>query len=149
MSGPPREPGSRKHLKMFTDTTITDDPPASEAQQPAPAPANLADQPEPKRPPQSGVAAARRCPKGNGRDRSIGENGDRYPGLLFDVPNTSWRVVVCAEGRQWIIQQREGKDKWVSRKFFATKRRLAVVLKQPVGSRAFKAIQHKIEKLPI
>jgi hypothetical protein len=134
---------------MLDGTTTLHNPVDLEAAQPAGPLANLADQPKPKRPPQTLLDAAHRCPKPNGRDRSVGENGDRYPGVLFDVPNTSWRVVVCAEGRQYIAQQREGRDRWASRKFFTNRRRLGVVLRQLVGARAFKAVQAKIEALPI
>ena len=134
---------------MLLDTTNTDDLINLEPAQPAGPAANLSDQPEPKRPPQALLAAARRCPKPDGRDRSVGENGDRYPGRIFEVPGTNWRVVVCAEGRQYIAQQREGRDRWTSRKFFTNRRRLGVVLRQLVGARAFRAVEATIAALPI
>ena len=87
-------------------------------------------------------------PAGKG-DRSRWEIGDNYPGVLFAIPGTAWRVAVCAKGYCWILQQREGKDRWHSRKFFARKARLALVLKELVGTKAFKAIEAKIEALPI
>lgn len=134
---------------MYVDTTNTDYPSPAEALEPGPPPANKADQPKPKRPPTALKSAARRYENADGRDRSVGESGDSYPGRLFDVPGTNWRVVVCVQGRQWVLQQREGKDRWLGRKFFSNKRRLALVLKTLVPDRAFRAIQHEIEKLPI
>jgi hypothetical protein len=83
-----------------------------------------------------------------GRDRSKGESGDNYPGALFSIPGTAWRVSVCREGRQWVLQQRRAKDHWGSRKFFATKRRLAVVLPTVVGTQAAALVKDKIEALP-
>jgi hypothetical protein len=81
-------------------------------------------------------------------DRSKWESGDQYPGALFAVPGTNWRVAVCAKGYCWMLQQREGRDRWISRKFFATKKRLAVVLTELVGDRAFRAVKAKVDELP-
>jgi hypothetical protein len=36
------------------------------------------------------------------RDRSLGEGGDNYPGTLFSIPGTTYRVAVCAKGYCWI-----------------------------------------------
>lgn len=134
---------------MYVDIANTDNSDSALAPQPGPPPADPTAGLKPKRPPAPSLEASRRCPKPDGRDRSLGESGDAYAGSLFDVPGTSWRVVVCAQGRQWIAQQREGKDHWVSRKFFANKRRLAAVLKTLVPDRAFQAVKDKIEALPI
>lgn len=134
---------------MVSTTTNTDYPSPAEGPQPGPPPAGPIGKPKRKRPPTARKSAARGYENADGRDRSLGESGDTYPGRLFDVPGTNWRVVVCVQGRQWILQQCEGRDRWQSRKFFASKRRLAVVLKGLVPDRAFQAVKDKIEALPI
>lgn len=107
----------------------------------------------PPRPPKSALARVSegRPPDGAGkpRDRSKGEAGDLYPGALFRVPGTPWRVAVCHEGRQWILQQREARDHWVGRKYFSNKQRLAVVLRELVSPAAYRAIEPQIAALPI
>jgi hypothetical protein len=82
-------------------------------------------------------------------DRSKWESGDQYAGVLFIVPGTNWRMAVCAKGYCWMLQQREGRDRWISRKFFTNKRRLAVVLTELVGEQIAAAVKDKIEALPI
>lgn len=76
------------------------------------------------------------------------ERADSYRGVLFPIPNTNWRVAVCREGRQWLLQQREAKDHWESRKYFARKGRLATVIRDHLGEAAFQSVQSKIEALP-
>ena len=83
------------------------------------------------------------------RDRSSGESGDDYPGVRFHVPGTNWRVAACAKGYCWLLQQRRAKDHWESRKFFATKKRLAVVLADLVGAEVAAKVKDKIDALPI
>ena len=134
---------------MLLSTTITDDPLAPEAQQPGPPVANLSDQPEPKRPPAARNSRLTHGQNGSGPDRSQRETSDAYGGALFPVPGSPYRVAVCAKGYCWILQIRRGADRWEGVKFFATKRRLAVVLRQLVGARVFRAVQDKIEALPI
>lgn len=36
------------------------------------------------------------------------EGDDRYCGVIFEIPETQWRVAVCKDGYQWLLQQREG-----------------------------------------
>src|SRR5262245_58096488 len=44
---------------------------------------------------------------------ATGERYDAYAGALFQIPGTTYRIAVCQEGRQWILQQREAKDHWL------------------------------------
>jgi hypothetical protein len=83
------------------------------------------------------------------RDRSLGEAGDNYPGALFPIPGTTYRVAVCAKGFCWMLQQREARDHWISRKFFASMARLAKVLPEVVGPDAAALVMPLVEALPI
>jgi len=65
------------------------------------------------------------------------------------IPSTTWRVAVCPKGYCWLLQQRQGRDRWVSRKFFSRKARLAVVLKELISPEAFQAVEARIAALPI
>jgi hypothetical protein len=58
-------------------------------------------------------------------------------------------VAASADGRCWILQQREGRDHWIGRKYFSNRRRLAVVLKKLVSPDAFRAVEAKIAALPV
>lgn len=44
------------------------------------------------------------------------ERDDNYWGVALSL-NDKWRVVVCSEGRQWILQYKRTRDRWTSRKF--------------------------------
>lgn len=117
---------------------------------------DLADVPAPSRrscPPKTALARVlgSDCPprQRKARDCSLGEGGDNYPGALFSIPGTLPRVAVCAKGYCWTLQQREARDHWISRKFFASKTRLAKVLPEVVGPDAATLVMPKIEALPI
>ena len=99
--------------------------------------------------PQVGNAERRTQVRVSKTERSRWESGDQYSGVLFGIPGTNWRVAVCAKGHCWMLQQREGRHRWISRKFFATKKRLAVVLIKLVGEQAFGAVKDKVDALPI
>jgi hypothetical protein len=121
------------------------DPPNGLSDGPAPA--------RPSGPPKTALARVPEpaCPPANrrARDRSLGESGDRYPGALFAIPGTNYRVAVCAKGYCWILQQREARDHWIRRKFFASKARLAKVLPEVVGPNTAAAVMPLVEALPI
>jgi len=87
--------------------------------------------------------------KTRNRDRSTGESGDQYPHVLFPIPRTHYRVALCPAGWQYLVQQREAKDRWINRKFIARKAHLAVVLKRLVPSKSFRAIEAKLSALPV
>lgn len=82
-------------------------------------------------------------------NRALWERADTYQGALFPIPNTNWRVAVCKDGYQWLLQQREAKDHWETRKYFATKRRLSTILQETLGDEAYISVAHKIDALPI
>lgn len=134
---------------MLINTTPTDYPSPGEAAEPSSQLANATDQPEPKRPLATPKTGLPHVPKAASRDRSTWETGDDYGGVLCVVPDTPYRVAVCAKGYCYLLQHRRGKDRWDNQKFFANKRRLAAVLKTLVPDRAFRAVQPEIEKLPI
>jgi hypothetical protein len=134
---------------MLTYTTTTDDPSQNEAVESAQLADVLGKGAAPKQPPATRKSTARGYQNPKGRDRSKDESGDAYPGTLFDIPRTAWRVAVCREGRQWMLQQREAKDRWQSRKFFARKQRLATVVQQLLGTAAYKSVAAKIDALPV
>ena len=67
--------------------------------------------------------------------------------LVSPVLTIEWQSV--PHGFQWLLQQRKAKDHWVSRKFFARKQRLATVVKELLGGRAYASVADKINKLPI
>lgn len=82
--------------------------------------------------------------------RTHWEQGDLYPGVIFDVSgHPRWRVVVCKDGLQWILQHREAKDHWEGRKFLATKSRLATVVEDMFGLETLEACKDRIGALPI
>lgn len=83
------------------------------------------------------------------RDRSRWEAGDLYPGVIFTIPDTAFRVAVCERGYQWILQRRDGKDRWTNLKYFARKGRLATVIRDLLGEDIFPTVETKIESLPI
>lgn len=80
--------------------------------------------------------------------RDFWEEGERYPGVIFHISETPWRVSVCPQGRQWVLQRKCG-HRWQSLKFFATKRRLAEVIKKLCGDAAYSAVAAKVKALPI
>jgi hypothetical protein len=96
------------------------------------------------RPPKSALARVSRPP----RDRSKEEAGDSYSGALFPIPGTKWRVAVDRAGYQWMLQHREAKDHWVSRKFFSNKKRLGTVVREMFPN-TWQKVAPKIVALPI
>ena len=52
------------------------------------------------------------------------EKDDDYPSLVAHL-NSDWRVIVCREGIQWILQKRKGRSsgrpEWRSRSFCRTR----------------------------
>jgi hypothetical protein len=56
-------------------------------------------------------------------------------------------VSVCPEGYQWILQQRKGEDHWESRKFFSNKDRLAHVVQELLGAKAYDRVRDRIQAL--
>ncbi len=82
------------------------------------------------------------------RGCSIWERSDSYRGFLFEVSD-GWRVVVCRDGLQWILQQREARDHWEGRKYFARKSHLAEAIKKMFGDDEFARVKARVEALPI
>jgi hypothetical protein len=78
-----------------------------------------------------------------------GERYDDYQGVLFEIPSTRYRVAVCVDGYQWLLQQCKGQNQWISRKYFARKERLATVIRQELGDDAYNAVADLIARLPI
>ena len=76
------------------------------------------------------------------------ERADRYRGVLFQVSD-SWRVVVCRDGLQWILQQREGRDHWEGKHFFSRKSHLGEAIKEKFGEKVFSRVKARIDLLPI
>jgi hypothetical protein len=83
------------------------------------------------------------------RDTSQWERSDDYRGALFRIPRTPWRVAVCKEGHQWILQRREAEDHWEGHKYFSNKKRLGQVVEETLGAKAFGRVRSKIDALPI
>lgn len=81
--------------------------------------------------------------------RVSGERYDAYRGALFLIPHTRYRVAVCAEGRQWMLQSRKGRDQWKGLKYFATKRRLGTVIRETLGDTAYLSVRDQLDALPI
>lgn len=77
------------------------------------------------------------------------ERADNYWGAIFCIPDTNWRVAVCRDGYQWILQQREAKDHWENKKFFARKQHLAEAVEAVIGEEAYQRVADRIEGLPI
>ena len=98
---------------------------------------------------ETGASDAPRALARVSRDRSKEEFGDSYSGVLFQIPGRNWRVAVDRVGYQWMLQQREARDHWQSRKFFARKARLAKVIEETFGRQIYLAVCDHISKLPI
>ena len=134
---------------MYVDTTLTDNQPSGEAPERVAPLAKPRAHPDPKRerspPPKRSHTPQNRLPP----DHTTWETHDDYRGALFEVPGTPWRVVVCSKGYCWILQRRRGVGRWESVKFFARRQRLATVLRQLAGDRAYNAVKAKIEALPL
>lgn len=82
------------------------------------------------------------------RGYSNTERDDSYRGVLFYIDET-WRVTVCKDGYQYVLQQREAQDHWEGRKFYARKDHLARGITDTLGDDAFGLIQSQVEALRI
>ena len=134
---------------MYVDTTLTDNQPSGAPATCVAPVANPDNRPDTKRerrpPPARSHTPQNRLPP----DHTSWETSGDYRGALFEVPGTPWRVAVCPKGYCWILQRRRGVGRWESLKFFARRPRLATVLRELVGDRAYQAVKDKIEALPI
>lgn len=68
----------------------------------------------------SAIPASRRaCGPGSAK-----ESADTYRGVIAKL-NTCWRVIVCRDGIQWILQrrdgQRRGEARWTGWRYFRTR----------------------------
>ncbi|WP_210320213.1 hypothetical protein [Pseudaminobacter soli (ex Zhang et al. 2022)] len=59
-----------------------------------------------------------------GSRKAIREEGESYPFKIVDL-NERWRVILCKDGIQWILQKRGGLDKgearWRGMAYYRTK----------------------------
>ncbi|PAP97800.1 hypothetical protein LRP31_23600 [Mesorhizobium mediterraneum] len=64
------------------------------------------------------------------------ERSDTYTNIVFRI-NDRWRVIICPEGIQWILQKRkgnlDGRPAWNGVKFCRSKVGLSRALKEEVG----------------
>ena len=82
------------------------------------------------------------------------ERDDSYAGVVA-VLNVGWRVVVCRDNLQWILQRRDGarhgRARWTGRSYCRTREALIRVSRGHVGEidAAALAILHSMpERLP-
>lgn len=64
------------------------------------------------------------------------EKADAYQAVSLWL-NDRWRIAVCHDGRQWIIQYRRTADQWVSRKFFSRAQHVPDVVRFLVDEAAY------------
>jgi hypothetical protein len=67
--------------------------------------------------------------------RTHREKDDTYWGVVLRL-NDSWRVVVCSDGRQWILQHRKSENAWRGRKYFSRAEYVPATVKELVGEKA-------------
>jgi hypothetical protein len=79
---------------------------------------------------------------------STTEAADDYAFVRFYI-NSRWRISSCAAGRQWILQERLGPDRWQARTFSARKASLGRVIKRHCGAKAWEKVRHLAAALPI
>ena len=83
------------------------------------------------------------------QQRRDGERYDSYRGVIFQIPDTRYRVAVCLEGRQWLLQQRKGKDQWKNKKHCSRKENLLKRLHELLPTDDYLKIKSRVEALPI
>jgi len=67
--------------------------------------------------------------------RSGREKDDAYQGVVLPLTE-SWRLVVCREGRQWIIQHRRSANDWKGRKYLSRAENVPPVVHELIGEQA-------------
>lgn len=84
------------------------------------------------------------------RARQHHETADEYSQIVVRL-NTTWRVIVCKHGIQWILQRkdanRSGRPRWKAVRYFRTRNALIRVSRTSCGAIA-PAVQAILEALP-
>ncbi len=106
--------------------------------------------PTPTAPHETGFLGAKNGPG----TRSIQEKDDSYRGVLFQIPVREgqlarWRVIVCHEGRQYIIQKCHGSNRWRGTGYYARKQHLEEAILRIFGDDTHAKLQGALDSLKL
>ncbi len=76
------------------------------------------------------------------------ERDDDYRWVRIPI-DARWRVIVCKEGRQYVLQYRDGPNHWTGKKFAPTKAGVHLAVRQCCDGQTYAAVRDKIEDLLI
>lgn len=77
------------------------------------------------------------------------EGYDAYCGVVFVFPESRWRVAICREGRQYLLQHFKRENVWENRSYFATKGGLKDGIVSKLGMNKYLEVKNKIDDLKI
>lgn len=76
------------------------------------------------------------------------ERDDSYRWVRIQI-NKQWRVIVCKDGIQYVVQYRKGHNNWIGKKYASRKEGVHLAVRSLVHGRTYNAVKDKIENLLI
>jgi len=91
-------------------------------------------------------------PLGSPRKRASShrERDDRYRRVVFAIPGEDkWRLIVCKDGCQYILQEQEAPNSWQGRRFLSRKDSVARAIEELFGEAVLALLREQISNFTI